>query len=206
VKRFSTWIAITTVMGIFACGDSDARAGSVVVTISGTFGEFDYGNQPAPLNDGSFSGTVTFATFPAPNSQEISGTADVNFYDSTNHLVFSVGGLGTYNTLDAGGTDYTLLTVSGYGIAGSSLVDVGFLGLEFSSWPFGSNLGTVKPFGPPNYDSGIEYTYYPGGTTYFNPILTGVASVPEPSSIVLSMAGMVGVVVLGRYNRRKTAA
>ena len=174
--------------------------------ISGTFGEFDYGNQPAPLNDGSFSGTVTFAAFPAPNSQEISGTADVNFYDSSHHLVFSVGGLGTYNTLNAGATNYTLLTVSGYGIAGTSLVDVAFLGLEFSSWPFGSGLGTVKPYGPPNYDSGIEYTYYPGCTTYFNPMLTGVASMPEPSSIVLTSPASPGPSFWGADNRRKIAA
>jgi PEP-CTERM motif len=85
-------------------------------------------------------------------------------------------------------------------------VDVAFLGLEFSSWPFGTGLGTVKPYGPPNYDSGIEYTYYPSGLTYFNPMLTGMASVPEPSSIVLSFAGIFGAVVLARFNRRKIAA
>jgi PEP-CTERM motif len=205
MKRFSTWMVMVAVMGLFACTGTMANA-DVVVDISGTFGSFGYGNQPAPLNDGSFSGSVTFSSLPGPNTTVISGTADVNFYDSTANLVFSVGGSGSYDTFTAGSSGYTTLTVSGYGTAGGSSVDVADLSLEFSNWTFGSNTGTVKPYGPPNYASSIEYTYTPGNTTYFNPVLSGQGSVPEPSTIALSLFGIVGVFVYARHNRRTATA
>lgn len=68
MKRLSTWVLMTTAMGCLASTETNAIAGDVIVQISGTFGEFDYGNEPAPLNDGSFSGTVTFAALPAPTA------------------------------------------------------------------------------------------------------------------------------------------
>jgi len=210
MKRFSTWVLMTAAMGCLASTERNAIAGDVIVQISGTFGEFNYGNQPAPLNDGSFSGTVTFAAAPGPNSTVISDTANVNFYDMNSNLLFNVGGGVpglTFDTFTAGSSGYTEVTVSGITSAGASIVDVAPLGLEFSSWPFASATGTVKPYGPPNYASAVEYTYYPAGTTYFNPVLTGQGGfVPEPSSIVLSLIGAVGVFAFARYNRRSAAA
>jgi hypothetical protein len=205
MTRFLSWVATVAAMGFFACTVPMANA-DTVVDISGTFGTFGYGNQPAPLNDGSFSGSVTFSSLPSPSSTVISETANVNFYDSTSSLVFSVGGSGSYDTLTAGPSGYTTLTVSGFGTAGSSSVDVADLSLEFSNWSFGSTTGTVKTYGPPNYASSIEYTYYPSETTYFNPVESGQASVPEPSTIALSLFGMVGVLIYVRRNRRTATA
>ncbi len=210
MKRLSTWVLMTTAMGCLASTETNAIAGDVIVQISGTFGEFDYGNEPAPLNDGSFSGTVTFAALPGANSTVISDTANVNFYDMNSNLVFNVGG-GipglTYDTFSADSSGYIYLTVSGITTAGPSTVIVAPLGLEFSGWPFSSSTGTVTPYGPPNYASAVEYTYYPDGTTFFNPVLTGQGGlVPEPSSIVLSLLGAVGVFAFACYSRRSAAA
>ncbi len=173
--------------------------------------EFDYGNEPAPLNDGSFSGTFTFAALPGANSTVISDTANVNLYDKITNLVFNVGGGVPGLTYDTFGRRFErlsiYLTVSGITTAGPSPVIVAPLGLEFSSWPFSSLTGTVTPYGPPNYASQVEYTYYPDGTTFFNPVLTGQGGVaPEPSSIVLSLIGAVGVLGFARYSRRSAAA
>ena len=91
-------------------------------------------------------------------------------------------------------------------------MDVAPLSLEFKSWPFGSLTGDVKHYGPPNYASAAEYTYFAtgtdpseGGTTYFNPVDRGFAcaSVPEPSSIMLGVVGSGGVLAFARYHRRK---
>jgi PEP-CTERM motif len=210
MKRLSTWVFLSAVMGCLGSTETKAIAGDVIVQISGTFGEFDYGNEPAPLDDGSFSGTVTFAALPGANSTVISDTANVNFYDQYSNLVFNVGGNVpglTYDTFSADSSGYIYLTVSGITTAGASTVIVAPLGLEFSIWPFASGTGTVKPYGPPNYASEVEYTYYPDGITYFTPVLTGQGGiVPEPSSIVLSMIGAVGVLAFARYNRRSPAA
>jgi len=206
MTRFSTWAGIAVAMAFFACAESTATAGDVVVGFSGTFGEFNYGNQPAPLNDGSFAGTITLPSLPGPNSQVISATTDINFYNSTGHLVFNLSSGVTYETMSANGTGYTELTASGNASVPGSTVDVAPFSLEFSSWTFGSPTGTVKPYGPPNYASTIEYTYNSTGTTYFNPILTGTASVPEPSAIVLGLVGMSGVLIYSRCKRRKVAA
>ncbi len=203
MKRASTWVVVAGAAAIFACAGPAVNAGDVVVTFSGTFGEFNYGNQPAPLNDGSFSGSVTLPSLPGPNSQVISATADVNFYNSTGQLVFSVGGSGSYDTMSANGTGYTELTVSGNGHVPGSIVDVAPFSLEFSNWSFGSQTGTVKPYGPPNYASAIEYTYNACGKTYFNPVLTGMASVPEPSAFALCAIGMGGILIYARRRRRR---
>jgi PEP-CTERM motif len=221
MRRFSTWVAMAAGVGYFACAGLAANA-SDVVSFSGTFGAFTWGNQPAPLNDGSFSGTATFAALPGPNGQSISSTADVNFYNSSSALVFTVGGAGSYDVLTAGPSGYTSLTISGDGnVGGGTTVDVAPLGMEFSSWSFGQTTGTIKPYGPPNYISQIEYTYFRSispasetlsssitnpipsiSTTYFDPILSGTASVPEPSTIGLSLIGMVGVLIYTRRKRR----
>ena len=90
--RYSRYAAIVAAMGFFALAGPAVYAGDVVIDISGKFGEFGYGNQPAPLNDGYFSGTVTFSALPDANSTVISSTADVNFYDSSHTLLFTPGG------------------------------------------------------------------------------------------------------------------
>jgi hypothetical protein len=156
------------------------------------------------LNDGSFSGTATLPYLPGPNSSVNSypsGSADVNFYDSTGHLVFSIDGY-TYNTMSANGSGYTLLTISGIANGPCGYVDVAPLSLELC-WPFGNDTGTVKPYGAPNYDSYIEYTYENCGTTYYDPICLGTASVPEPSAIALGLIGMSSAVIYVRCKRRK---
>jgi hypothetical protein len=206
MRRVRARLAIAAAMVFLASAQLPAKAGDVVVKFSGTFGSFDYGNQPAPLNDGSFSGTLTLPYLPGPNSSVISGTADVNFYNSSDHLVFSVGGSGSYDTFNAGATTYTELTVSGLGTVPGSTVDVAPFSLEFANWTIGSQNGTVAPYGPPNYASAIEYTYYPSGITYFNPVLTGMASVPEPSSIVLGLTGIGAVLAYARYKVRSAKA
>jgi hypothetical protein len=213
--RYSRFAAIVAAMGFFALAGPAVYAGDVVIDISGKFGEFDYGNQPAPLNDGYFSGTVTFSALPDANSTVISSTADVNFYDSSHSLLFTLGD-GGYETMKAGASGYTYLSVSGIvDLGGGTSVDVAPLSLEFKSWPFGSLSGTVKHYGPPNYASAAEYTYFAtgtdpseGGTTYFDPIKSGFAcaSVPEPAPIMLGIVGLGGVLAYARYNRRKATA
>ena len=48
MRRFSTWVAMATAMGFFACTGPAANA-TMSSDFSGTFGAFGYGNQPAPL-------------------------------------------------------------------------------------------------------------------------------------------------------------
>jgi hypothetical protein len=200
------WVAMAAVMAFLAFTEPAANA-DTVVSFSGTFGAFTYGNIPAPLGNGSFSGTATFASLPGPNGQSISSTADVNFYNSSSALVFAVGSAESYDVLTAGPSGYTKLTISGYGDAGGgTTVDVAPLGMEFSSWSFGQTTGTVKPCGPPNYISSIEYTYFPTSTAYFEPILSGTASVPEASTITLGLIGIVAVLIFNRRNRRAATA
>jgi hypothetical protein len=193
-------------IGLLTASASMANA-SAVVEISGNFGSFAWGNQPTPLNDGSFAGTVTLPSLPAANSSVLATSADVNFYDSNGHLLFNVGGFGSYDVLTANSSGYTSLTVSGIGLAGGTPYDVAPLGLVFN-WPFSSATGTVIPYGPAsNYSSAIEFTDLSGGTTYFAPVVSGQASaVPEPATIGLSLVGILGVVLHVRYARRRTAA
>ena len=210
MRQMSVWAAMIAAVGFFALSGPAARASDVTVTISGTFGAFDYGNQPAPLNDGSFSGTVTFASLPAANSTVISSTADVNFYNSNGTLLFTLGD-GGYDEMKAGASGYTYLSVSGIvNLGNGTSVDVAPLSLEFRHWPFGSDTGIVKPYGPPKYASELEYTYFPTnsnpnhcGTTYYDPIVCGLASVPEPTSVVLGAIGMAGALFYSRRVRRK---
>jgi hypothetical protein len=213
--RQSRCVAMAAAMGFFALAGPAAHANDVVIDISGRFGEFNYGNQPAPLNDGYFSGTVTFAALPGASSTVISSTADVSFYRSNHTLLFTLGD-GGYETMRAGVSGYTYLSVSGIVDLGTGTsVDVAPLSLEFQSWPFGGLTGIVKPYGPPNYESIAEYTYFQtgtnpnyGGTTYFNPVSTEFAgaSVPEPASIILGFVGFGGVLGYARYHRRKATA
>jgi PEP-CTERM motif len=208
VTRLSTWVTMAVAIGSFVCTGPMADAASVVVEISGSFGSFTFGNQPAPLNGGSFSGTVTFPSLPGPNQTVGSATdpattsADVNFYDSTGHLLFTVGGSGSYDQFTAGPSGYESLSVDGGTSIGSTPVSVSALVLTFDNWSFGSPTGTVQPYGagtPPDFGSAIQYTYV---LPYSNPVVLGQASVPEPSTIALSLVGMVGVLVYARCYRR----
>ncbi len=219
MRRHAASVAMIAALGFFALASPQVIASEVVVSISGRFGEFDYGNQPAPLNDGYFSGTVTFASLPTAGNQVISSTADVNFYNSSHTLLFTLGN-GGYETMDAGAHGYTYLSVSGIvNLGNGTSVDIAPLSLEFRHWHFGSPFGIVKPYGPPNYDSTAEYTYFPTGgnpeicgTTYFEPVCRGtacaitIASVPEPASIVLGIVGFAGALVYSRSYRRKATA
>jgi hypothetical protein len=198
LARFATIVASL----VFLSHTGTTASANSVVTFSGTFGSFDYGNQPAPLNGGSFSGTVTLPSLPGPDQQVITNTALVAFFDSSNNLLFTVGGMGSYDVFTAGASGYLSLTISGEGMAGGKTVDVAPLGLEFDNWSFGSMTGNVKPYGPPNYLSAIEYTYSDGGgTTYFNPVVLGQASVPEPSTLVLGLIAGAGVLVFALRRR-----
>ena len=219
MRRYAACLAMMAAIGLFAPANPVANASDVVVSISGTFGEFSYGNIPAPLDDGSFSGTVTFAALPTANSTVISSTADVNFYDSSHNLLFTLGN-GGYETMTAGSHGYTYLSVSGIvDLGGGTSVDIAPLGLEFKHWHFGHSTGFVKPYGPPNYASQVEYTYFPTGsdpqstgTTYFDPVCRGLAcattiqSVPEPASIMLGIVGFAGALVFSRFHRRNATA
>ena len=219
MRRYAASLALMGAIGFFSLASPVVHASEVVVSISGRFGEFDYGNQPAPLNDGYFSGTVTFDALPAANSTVISSTADVNFYDSSHNLVFTLGS-GGYETMVAGAHGYTYLSVSGIvDLGGGTSVDIAPLSLEFNHWHFGHSLGIVKPYGPPNYASTVEYTYFPTGSdpqssgiTYFEPVCLGLAcattiqSVPEPASIMLGIVGFAGALAFSRFHRRKAIA
>ena len=207
VTRSLTWVVMATALGAFACTGPMANAASVVVEIFGTFGpDIGYGAQPAPLNGGSFSGTVTFPSQPGPDQTVVSATADVNFYDSTSQLLFTVGGSGSYNQFMAGPSSYEFLTVTGGTSVGSTPVSVSGLSLSFNNWLFGSSPGMVQPYGggsPADYDSYISYTYGTGvsAITYYSSVVSGQASVPEPSTLALGLAGLVGVLVYARCNR-----
>jgi hypothetical protein len=216
MRRFAACLATMAALGFFALASPRVIAGEVVVSISGEFGAFSYGNIPAPLDDGYFSGTVTFASLPGANSTVISSTADVNFYNSSHTLLFTVGN-GGYDTLTAGAHGYTYLSVGGIvDLGNGTSVDVAALGLEFKHWHFGSPFGIVKSYGPPTYESQVEYTYFPtgtnpnsDGTTYYDPVVRGFAhatSVPEPASIVLGIVGFAGALVYSRSYRRKATA
>jgi hypothetical protein len=216
MRRYAACVAMMAAIGFFALASPVAIASEVVVSISGRFGEFDYGNQPAPLNDGYFSGTVTFASLPTAGNTVISSTADVNFYNSSHTLLFTIGN-GGYDTITAGAHGYTYLSVGGIvNLGNGTSVDVAPLSLEFRHWDFGSPFGIVKPYGPPNYDSTVEYTYFPTGgnpeicgTTYYDPVCRGfvcATSVPEPASIVLGIVGFAGALVYSRSYRRKATA
>lgn len=221
MRRYSMCAVIVAAMGIFAIPAPSLHAGDVVIDIFGKFGEFDYGNQPAPLNDGYFSGTVTFASLPGANSTVISSLADVNFYDSSHNLLFTLDN-GGYETLRAGSHGYNYLSVSGIvDLGNGTSVDVAPLSLEFKHWSFGSPFGIAKTYGPPKYESAAEYTYFPtgdnpnsSGETYFNPVSWGIAfatfpkptSVPEPASILLGFVGFAGALAFARHHRRKAMA
>ncbi len=221
MRRYSMCAVIVAAVGIFAIPGPALHAGDVVIDISGKFGEFNYGNEPAPLNDGYFSGTVTFASLPGPNSTVISSLADVKFFDSSHNLLFTLGD-GGYEKLEAGSHGYTYLSVSGIvDLGNGTSVDVAPLSLEFKHWSFDSLVGIAKSYGPPNYDSTAEYTYFQtgtdpnsGGTTYFNPVCGGIASatileqtsVPEPASILLGFVGFGGALAFARHHRRKATA
>lgn len=209
-SRFPTILAMAAVLGVFASAGPGAGASSVVVEISGTFGYFTYGNYPAPLDNGSFLGTVTFSSLPGPNQTVLATTADVNFYTSTNQLLFTVGG-GGYDPFTAGPSGYETLGLGGDVSVGGTPVSVSGLSLSFNNWSIGSPSGTVQPYGagnPADYGSAISYTYYPDGinqpgTTYYDPVVMGQASVPEPSTLALGLVGMVGALIYARGHRRK---
>lgn len=206
MSRFLTWVATAAVMGFFACIGPAANADSIV-SFSGTFGDFGYGTQPTPLENGSFSGSATFASLPTANTTAQALTADVNFYNSSNALVFSV--TGGYDILTAGASGYTDLTISAGGSAGGTPVVIAPLGMTFNNWLFGQGTGTVLPYDPStNVNSYISYTYNPNTspTYYSDPIVSGTATVPEPSSIALGLIGVVGVLIYSRRNRRQVAA
>ena len=197
------WLALLGALGVLAYSGTTSNAASVVA-ISGDLGFFTYGNYPAPLDNGSFSGTVTFATLPVTGETVTSATADVRFYNAIHQLLFTVGGSGSYDTSVAGATQYTSLTVSGGTHVGTTPVSVASLVLSFSSWPLGTNKGTVQPYAAPGYSS-VEYTYGTGvdAITYYDPVISGTASVPEPSTLTLGLFGMVSGLLYTWVNRGK---
>ena len=148
MRRYSMCFAMVAAAGFAALGGPAVHAGDVVIDISGKFGEFGYGNQPAPLNDGYFSGTVTFSALPGANSTVTSSTADVNFYDSSHTLLFTLGS-GGYETMKAGASGYTYLSVSGIVDLGTGTsVDVGaaLAGVhKLAVRQPGRNCETVRP-------------------------------------------------------------
>jgi hypothetical protein len=203
MTRLALRVAIAAGLGLLAYTGPAANA-DVVVSISGTLGMVGYGGPhgdgtDAPLNGGSFSGTVTFASLPAPNTSVTSNSADVNFYDSSNNLVF-VGNIGGFDEFTAGPSGYELLSVGVNGIVGSTPVVVASLDLAFNSWPLSSGTGIAATYP----DSSIEYSYETGGSgiTYYNSVLTAQASVPEPSTLALGLFGVAGVVIYARRDRR----
>jgi hypothetical protein len=201
----STCAVVATAILLVAATNPETSAASIVVDISGTLGDIGYGNQPAFLNGGSFSGTVTFASLPAANSQAISQQADVNFYDGSANFLFNVGGninLDSYDTLNAGASGYTSLSVGGTTVYDGDTIDVSSLNLTFSDWSFGDPTGTVIGYGDPSYGSYIGYTDTTTSTSYSSSVVSGQASVPEPSTIALSLISMVSVFACARFNRR----
>jgi hypothetical protein len=61
--------------------------------------------------------------------------------------------------------------------------------MVFDNWSAGQSTGVVLPYGagtPADYGSAISYTY-PGSITYYNPVLSGQAVVPEPSTLALGL-------------------
>ncbi len=202
MSRVSRWAGAVLVL---AGGASQAIAANVVVEISGTLGDIGYGNQPALLNGGSFSGSVTFASLPTANSQSVSETASVNFYDASNHFLFNVGHgvlFDSYDTLNAGASGYTSLGVGGTTSYAGDTIQVAGLSLTFANWSFGSAKGTVIGYGDPSYGSYISYTDATTSTPYSSSVLSGQAIVPEPSTMALGLLGMVGVLAYARFNRR----
>ena len=223
MARYAAFVATIGTMAVLMCITPSARA-DVTLDFSGNFGAFTYGNQPAPLNNGSFSGTVTMTSAPTAGSTVNSDTkgetitAAVNFYNSASTLLFSVDSR-TYVTFSQGksGSGYTQLTISGYGNVGSTTVDVADLSLEFSGWTsLNPNvIGSVIPYGPAsNYASSIEYTYeYPNQTStpYFAPVISGQASdppaaAPEPSTIAVTIVSVLAFLIYGRFKRRPSIA
>jgi hypothetical protein len=221
MTRYAAFVATIGTMAFLMCIAPSASA-DVTLDFSGNFGAFTYGNQPGPLNNGSFSGTVTLTSAPGTGSTVNSDTpgetitAHVNLYDSTvqsaSNLLFSVDS-GTYVTFTQGpsGSGYTQLTISGYGNVGATSVDVATLSLEFSNWTKLTSTGSVIPYGPAsNYASSIEYTYLPS-TTYFAPVISGQASdpppaAPEPSTIAVTLVSVLAFVIYGRFKRRPSIA
>ena len=209
MSRVSTWAALATTLLCLATIAQETSAASVVVEISGTMGNIGYGNQPALLNGGSFSGTVTFASLPGANSQAISQTASVNFYDGSDHFLFNVGGnvlFDSYDTLDAGASGYTSLSVGGTTSYAGDTFDVSSLNLTFSNWSLGGSTGTVIGYGNPTYGSYISYTDTTTSQSFSSSVLSGQASVPEPSTITLGLVSMFAVSAFARFKRRNRDA
>jgi hypothetical protein len=194
LKRFPAWAVITAAIALFVCTEPTASA-DISLDFSGTFGQYSWDH--GPLDNGSFSGTITLASLPAANS-EFAGdvTANVNFYNSANSLLFSVANSASqpvWVTLTAGSQGYTQLTVSGYGSTGTSTVDVASLDLKFNS------NGTL------NSSSSIEYTYLPS-TTYFAPIDGAEMLIAaEPSTFAVCLISTLGALIYARFRRRPAA-
>ena len=200
VKAFPAWRATVAAVAVLVCLQPTAGA-DVTLGISGTFGEYTWDH--GPLDNGSFSGTVTLGSLPSANSRYAADvTADVSFYNSANQLVFSVinsASSPVWATLTEGSSGYTELTVSGYGIAGHSTVDVASLDLKFNS------------DGSFNSASSVEYTYCSPSTTYFAPLTTAsvstdvsvqTQSAPEPSTLAVSLVSTLGCLIYAWFTRR----
>jgi PEP-CTERM motif len=198
MKRFASGIVIAAVVGFFSVSGPPANASEVVIGISGALGDYSW-DSGTPVSDGSFFGSVTFASLPTANSSVATGTADINFYNVSDNLVFTIK-YGIYATLTANATDYASLDVSGYSAAGNSGYHIDGLDLNFSSWPIGGSQGTVN-LG----ESSLEFQD-PSGKTWFNPLLTAQTSVPEPSSMLLGLVGMAGCAFYVRSARRNATA
>jgi hypothetical protein len=212
MTRFPAGVTIVAMIAMLTCTAATAKA-DITLDISGTFGLYTW--EPAgPLNDGSFSGIVTLPSLPGANT-EFSGdvSASVSFYDSTiqssSNLLFTV--TNTVNspvwaTLTARSSGYTQLTLSGYGAAGTSTVNVAGLDLNFSNWALNGMSGTA------NSSSSIEYTYLPS-TTYFAPVTSGTVTEsngeaaatllsPEPSTIAVSLVSVAAFLAYTWCKRR----
>jgi len=205
MTRFPAWVAMAAAMGFVMCTHPRARA-DVTLDISGTFGSYAWVDPQAPLNNGSFSGSVTLPSLPSNSQFAGDVTANVNFYNSANTFVFSVmntASFPVYVTATANSSGDTQVTFAGYGSAGTATVDVASLILNFSNWSFGMATGTA------NLSSSIEYTYLPSAT-YFAPLMQGQATAttigpagdpvaaPEPSTFPVCLISMLGGIIYAR--------
>lgn len=195
MKRLARCMVFAVVVGFSLVHETAANAGDVVVGISGTLGSYSW-DPGSPVSDGSFAGNVTFSALPAADSSVTTGTADISFFSQSDTLVFRIQ-YDVYASMTANATDFTALDVSGYSGSGDTGYHIDGLLLNFSSWPVGGSVGTVNVA-----TSSLEFQD-PTGTTWFNPLVSGQASVPEPSSILLGLVGMAGCAIYVRCTRRK---
>ncbi|MGH7054876.1 MAG: PEP-CTERM sorting domain-containing protein [Stellaceae bacterium] len=180
-------LAVLTLLGFYSAAQAD-----VISFSPGT----DFSTTPATISFGSPAAASFTLTYPGSNPNDITFTVDG----------VSTGGNGAVNTSsfpgpgqqpipyqigsDIGNNGYTTFTrfASPAGIAYSLAAD--FIGIDFTLAD-GLHYGYIEVNGP----TLVSYAYQstPGAD-----ILTGAqASVPEPASLPLFLAGLVGLGFIG---------